>query len=116
MVIRKGNFTDFLACSRYPECRLTQSMNNGPIGSTTSVNCPEPSCRGDILEKRSRWGKVFYGCSRYPDCSFAICDKPVAKSCPVCKSGFMVEKPTKKKGTCLACRTPGCSHEERLDA
>ena len=117
MVIRRGKYGDFLACSGYPECKNTQSLNNNNNGTanSTGVKCPEKGCDGELMEKRSKRGKVFYGCSRYPECTFAIWDKPVDKPCPVCNAPFLVEKSTKKKGTFLACLTKGCGHEENTD-
>ena len=117
MVIRRGKFGDFLACSGYPECKNTQSLNttNGGPSSSTGVKCTEKGCEGELMEKHSKRGKVFYGCSRYPDCTFAIWDKPVDKPCPVCQAPFLVEKSTKKKGTFLSCLTKGCDHEESVE-
>lgn len=112
MVIREGRFGSFLACSGYPECKNTASLSptgsreENKAGSGTGVSCPEEGCTGMLVEKKSRRGKIFYGCNRYPDCSFALWDKPVQGKCPACKSPFLVEKTTKKDGTHLKC--PKC--------
>ncbi len=112
MIVKQGKYGPFLACSGYPECKATESLNaNGP-GKDTGVKCPEKNCDGQIVEKKSRRGKIFYSCNRYPDCKFATWDKPVAKKCPDCGSSFLVEKSTKKAGQFLACNTKGCNYKE----
>jgi DNA topoisomerase I len=108
MVLKKGRYGDFLACSGFPACKHTQSLNANGAGKATGVGCPEPGCTGEIVEKTSKRGKVFYGCNRYPDCDFAIWDKPVNKVCPVCAATFMVIRTTKKDGAFLACANPQC--------
>ncbi|MCK4547330.1 MAG: type I DNA topoisomerase [Candidatus Eisenbacteria sp.] len=99
MVIRRGRFGRFLACSRYPECKNTRAVSLG-------VSCPEEGCKGDLVERRTRRGRVFYGCSNYPNCKFASWHRPVKQTCPECGKGLMVEKQTKAKGphlNCLSC-------------
>jgi DNA topoisomerase-1 len=111
MVMKRGRYGNFLACSGYPKCKNTQSLANGN-GDDLGIECPEPDCDGTIVEKKSRRGKVFYGCNRYPKCTFATWDKPVDKPCPKCGAKFMVEKTTKKQGTFLTCINPECKHRE----
>lgn len=77
MAIKSGRFGEFLACSGYPECKTTK-----PIVKKTGISCPE--CGGDIVVKRGRSGKVFYGCSNYPTCNKAFWYKPTDKKCPEC--------------------------------
>lgn len=108
MVIKQGKYGEFLACSGYPECKNTQSTDSGNTGQDTGVNCPEKGCSGRLLERKSKRGKIFYSCSRYPDCTYAMWDKPIAKECTLCGSTFMVEKTTKKEGTFLSCPKSGC--------
>jgi DNA topoisomerase-1 len=60
------------------------------------------------MERKSRRGKTFFGCSGFPDCTFALWDKPIAQKCPQCDANFIVEKTTKKEGTFLKCMTKGC--------
>jgi len=114
MVQKDGRFGPFLACTGYPECKHTESINGGHKGQDTGVKCPEPSCTGTILEKKSRRGKIFYGCSRYPDCSFASWDKPVDTPCPECNSPYLVEKETKKQGKFLKCPNRECGYKQSL--
>jgi DNA topoisomerase-1 len=105
MIVKRGRFGRFLACSRYPECKTTQSL-------TTGVPCPEPKCGGKLLEKQSKRGKKFYACSHYPKCTFALWDRPVARPCPQCKAPFLVEKFTKSRGAEILCRQPECGYRE----
>jgi DNA topoisomerase-1 len=96
MVIKRGRFGKFLACSEYPACKTTKPLSLG-------VKCPAPGCGGDLVQKRSRKGRVFYSCSRYPECKFALWDRPVNKPCPSCKAPFLVEKTSKQAGTTQQC-------------
>ncbi len=110
MVIKRGRYGDFLACSGYPECKHTQSLNSGPNAKPIGMACPEKGCDGELVEKRSKRGKIFYGCNRYPDCSFASWDKPVATTCPACGNPYMVEKTTKREGTVYVCPNRECKN------
>lgn len=112
MVQKKGKFGDFLACGAYPACKYTRSAKNGTSAKSTGVSCPEPGCTGEIMERVSKRGKIFYGCSRFPECSFATWDKPLASACPRCAAAFMVEKETKKQGKIYKCLNPVCNYSE----
>jgi len=112
MVLKQGRYGEFLACSGYPDCKNTQSVNGGTSGKSTGVKCPEPDCNGELTERKSKRGKVFYGCSRYPDCSFATWDRPIDQECPQCGTKYLVEKITKKQGTFLKCPNPDCGYKE----
>ncbi|MBN1855859.1 MAG: type I DNA topoisomerase [Dehalococcoidia bacterium] len=94
MIIRSGRFGRFLACTGYPECKTTK-----PLVKTTGAKCPE--CGADIVQKRSKKGKTFYGCSAYPNCNFATSRRPVAKACPEC--GKLMVEQGKGKAKCLSC-------------
>ena len=96
MVLREGRFGKFWACSAYPRCRNTKPY-------TLGIPCPEDGCDGELVEKKSKRGRVFYGCNRYPKCKFACWDKPVARKCPECGYGLLVEKSSKIKGDYLLC-------------
>jgi DNA topoisomerase-1 len=115
MVLKRGPYGDFLACSGYPECRNTQSLGPNGNGKSTGVNCPQAGCTGELLEKTSKRGKVFYGCNRYPDCGFATWDKPVARECPACGAKLLVERVTKKQGTLHSCLNPDCGFKEQVE-
>jgi DNA topoisomerase-1 len=112
MVKKDGRFGTFLACTGYPECKHTESVNGGQGSREIGIKCPEPDCSGTIVERKSKRGKIFYGCSRYPDCTFASWDKPVGKSCPDCESKYLVEKETKKEGKFIKCPSRECNFKE----
>ncbi len=102
MALKHGRYGDFIACTGYPECKNTK-----PIVETIGVKCP--ACGGDLIVKRSKRGRVFYGCSNFPKCRQAYWDRPVDKKCPECGS-LLVEKKT-KDGT-LACSNKECNYKE----
>ncbi len=104
MVIKRGRFGRFLACEGYPECQNTRTI-------TTGIKCPEEGCGGELTEKRTKRGKIFYSCTNYPKCKFAIWEKPVPKACPLCKAPFMIEKRSGGEIN-IQCRTEGCGHKE----
>jgi len=114
MVVKQGRYGDFLACSGYPDCKHTRSISANKDTKSTGVKCPEKECDGEIVERISKRGKIFYGCSRFPECTFAIWDKPVGKSCPLCNATFIVEKETKKAGTVFKCIAKNCDYKESL--
>ncbi len=110
MQVRFGRYGKFLGCSGYPECKNVRSLVR-PV--PTGVACPD--CRqGEIMEKRSRTGKTFYSCSRYPQCKFATWDRPVPEACPQCNAPFVVEKTTKRYGTVRRCLGEGCKYQETV--
>jgi DNA topoisomerase-1 len=115
MVVKRGRYGDFLACTGYPECKHTQSLNSGPNAKSTGVACPEKGCDGEVVEKSSKRGKIFFGCNRYPKCSFASWDRPVANPCPICGHAYMVEKTTKRDGTMHVCPNRDCRHKQAPD-
>jgi len=112
MVLKTGRYGKFLACSGYPDCKNTESVNSAGHGKKTGVKCPEKDCTGDLVERKSKRGKIFYGCSNFPKCTFATWDKPIDKKCPDCGADFLLEKTTKKQGTVLSCHTKGCGYQE----
>ncbi len=112
MVIKRGKYGYFLACTGYPGCKHTESVNAMNGGQATNIACPEKGCDGSLVQRKSKRNKFFYGCSRYPDCGFAMWDKPVNKPCPSCGATFLVEKSTKKEGTFLACTNKACGYKE----
>jgi DNA topoisomerase-1 len=99
MVIKTGRFGEFLACTRYPECKGTRSV---PLG----MKCPKCDV-GDLAERRTKRGKSFWGCIRYPACDFSTWNRPVADTCPSCGWVGMERKASKTEGetrTCLKCQ------------
>jgi len=112
MVIKQGRYGAFIACSGYPKCKNTRSVNASHRGNDTGVKCPEKNCSGTLVERKSRRGKIFYSCNRYPKCKFALWDKPVDKACPQCGEPFLIMKSTKNDGEFLACRNRECGYRE----
>lgn len=104
MVIRNGRFGQFLACKNYPECKNTK-----PILDKIGVKCPK--CEdGDIVVKKSKKGRVFYGCSNFPNCRFATWNKPINKKCNLC--GSIMEEKNTKNGTFEICSDRNCENSK----
>lgn len=110
MQIRSGRFGKFLGCSGYPECKNVQPLDRP---KPTGVKCPDCG-QGEIVEKRSRGGRTFFSCNRYPDCRFATWERPVPEPCPECGAPFVVEKTTKRAGTVRRCLAEGCKYSETI--
>ena len=104
MVIKIGRYGKFYACSNFPDCRHTEAIVN-KIG----VKCP--TCQqGDVIERKSKKNRIFYGCNRYPECEFVSWDKPIERNCPKCEH-FLVEK-VSRKGKQVRCSN--CDYEEAI--
>lgn len=101
MVIKKGRYGKFLACPGYPECKNTRA-----IVEELNVACPK--CEGRVVVRRTKKGRVFYGCSNYPECNFVSWDKPTEEKCPNCNTA-LVEKITKNKKQ-LKCINDKCNY------
>ncbi len=115
MVQKQGRFGPFLACSSYPACKNTRSLKARETKTeSTGVKCPEKGCGGEIAVRRSKRGRIFYGCTRYPSCTFALWDKPVPQPCPECAAPFVLERTTKKDGPHLKCFNKECTYKEPL--
>ncbi len=115
MALRRSRFGTFYGCTGYPECKNLRRTGPAPAApKPTGVPCAECG-KGEMVEKRSRRGKIFYSCSRYPDCKNALWNKPVAKPCPSCGAQFLMEKTTKRHGTQLVCNTEGCGYVEAVE-
>ncbi len=97
LVARQGPYGRYIHCEKRPECKFTKPF-------TIGVPCPQCG-KGELAEKKSRKGKIFYSCTRWPECDFALWDRPVARACPNGDSPLMVEK-TYKTGAALVC--PKC--------
>ena len=104
--VKQGRYGKFIGCGNYPKCKHIESLQK-PMD--TGVDCPECH-QGKIVKRQSRRGKVFYSCSRYPDCKYAIWNEPVAQACPKCAWPLMTMKVTKKRGKELVCPRPTCKH------
>jgi DNA topoisomerase-1 len=107
MVVKSGRFGTFLACSAYPDCKTTKPL-------TLGVKCPLPGCAGELVQKRTKKGRSFYSCSRYPECQYALWDRPVNKTCPNCQAPFLVEKTSKQSGMSVQCPNTDCGYKEAV--
>jgi DNA topoisomerase-1 len=106
LVVKQGRFGEFTACTSYPTCKYVKQKSTG-------VLCPKDG--GDIVERKSRRGKVFFGCANYPDCDFTLWNRPIAEKCPDCGAPFLVEKITKKNGRQLVCNNEECSYQRQAE-
>jgi DNA topoisomerase I len=102
MFIKYGRFGKFVACSGFPDCRHTESLNE-----EAGVNCP--FCGGVVIELKSKKGRKYFGCKNYPQCNFRAWNKPTGEKCPVCGDA-MVEKINKNKEVSAVCQNPDCKH------
>jgi DNA topoisomerase-1 len=108
LALKQGRFGEFTACSSYPRCRYVKMKE-------TDVTCPQCG-KGKIVERRSRRGKIFFGCGAYPDCDFVLWRRPVDKSCPDCGRAYLVERITKRFGHQFICDSENCDHVESADS
>jgi len=108
MVYKHGRFGRFLACPGYPECKNTK-----PIQRQIGIKCPD--CGGDVVERRSRKGRLFYGCSKYPECAFVSWDEPTGGRCPDCNH-ILVYKKVRGEKSYIACSEKSCSYRSKLPA
>ncbi len=102
MLVKMGRYGRFLACSGYPDCKNVKPYVLG-------IQCPEDGCEGQIAEKRSRKGKVFFGCSTYPQCKFASWDRPIDRKCTHCEAALLYEKGSRSPA--MYCRICGTKYE-----
>ncbi len=103
MVVKRGRFGPFLSCSNYPECKTVKS-----IQKKVGVNCPKCG-KGDIIEKKTRKGRTFFACSRYPKCDFALWNRPTGEECPKCGSLMVFAKQD-----LIKCSNKECDHERAV--
>lgn len=106
--IKMGRYGKFLACTGFPECR-----NARPLLEEIGVKCPKCG-EGNVVKRRSKKGRVFYGCDKYPECDFVTWEKPTGEICPECGEGYLVEHVT-KNGVSKVCTTKGCNYKVAID-
>lgn len=106
MVMKKGRFGPFLACSAYPKCKNTRPVTSG-------IPCPRDGCGGLLVERVTKHGRRFWGCNKYPECKIAVWGKPVQKPCPLCGGSLLMERESKRGGLRRSCINPECRYEER---
>lgn len=106
MLIKRGPYGDYLSCTN-GECKHRKKYI-----IKTGVKCPQPECEGELIEKKSRYGKAFYGCDKYPACTFALWSPPSGEKCPEC--GSMLVKKYLKRGNKIACSKKECAFEKPM--
>jgi DNA topoisomerase-1 len=108
MVIKQGRYGKFIACSGYPECKTTKPV-------TLGIACPQGGCTGQLVARRTKRGRVFYGCSAYPGCTFAVWQQPVPEACPKCGAAFLTERPVRGR-VLRRCVREGCDFEREVES
>lgn len=108
--IKRGRYGKFIGCSAYPECKHIEPLEKP---EDTGVTCPKCT-KGTLQKKKSRKGKVFYSCSTYPKCDYAVWDEPIAEPCPRCGWAVLTIKTTKTKGAAKVCPQKDCGYREAL--
>ncbi|HHJ81231.1 MAG TPA: DNA topoisomerase I, partial [Candidatus Tenderia electrophaga] len=111
LIIRTGRYGKFIGCSSYPKCKHIEPIEKP---TDTGVECPECH-KGTMVSRKSRYGKMFYSCSRYPDCKYAVWNEPINEPCPNCDWPILTLKTTKRKGTEKICPQKDCGHSEPVE-
>jgi len=111
LLIKSGRYGKFIGCSAYPKCRFIEPLEKP---SDTGVTCPQCH-QGNLLQRKSRRGKVFYSCSTYPSCDYAVWNQPIAEQCPQCAWPIMTLKTTKGSGTRKVCPQKECGYSEAVE-
>jgi len=107
MVIKHGPYGEYIACTN-EDCKHRKKFIK-----KTGIKCPQKGCDGELIQRKSRYGKFFYGCSRYPDCNFAVWNEPNGGKCPEC--GSLLVNKYLKKGNRIACSNKECSFEKPME-
>ena len=108
LVIKRGRYGKFIGCSNYPNCKHMEPLEKP---ADTGVQCPE--CKqANMLKRKSRYGKIFYSCARYPDCKYAVWNLPLNEPCPKCAWPILTVKTTKRRGTEKVCPVKECGFAE----
>jgi len=103
LVIKMGRFGKFYACPKFPECKYTENIAPAKPAFETEIPCPK--CKnGHIVEKKTKKRKIFYGCSAYPDCDFALWDKPTGEKCEKCGALMVATKRKQVKCSSKECK------------
>lgn len=110
--IRTGRYGKFIGCSSYPKCKHIESLEQP---TNTGVDCPKCN-KGEILTRKSRRGKVFYSCSEYPTCDYALWNEPLKEACPDCEWPILTIKTTKSRGTEKVCPQKECGFTEKVES
>jgi len=112
LLIKNGRYGKFIGCSAYPKCRFIEPLEKP---SDTGVTCPQCH-RGSLLQRKSRRGKVFFSCSTYPACDYAVWNQPIAEPCPQCAWPILTIKTTRGGEIRKVCPQKECGYAEAAQA
>jgi DNA topoisomerase-1 len=110
LIIRQGRYGKFIGCSAYPKCKFIEPLEKP---ADTGVTCPECK-KGSLVQRKSRYGKLFYSCNTYPDCKYAVWNPPINEPCPQCGWPILTLKTTKRRGTEKVCPQKECGYAEQV--
>lgn len=111
LVYKKGRYGKFIGCANYPKCKHIE-----PLEKPKETGVPCPKCgKGHLIERKSRYGKLFYSCNTYPDCDYATWNPPVAETCPNCQWPVLTIKTTKRWGVEKVCPQKECGWKEQIE-
>ncbi|OSI09911.1 type I DNA topoisomerase [Neisseria canis] len=111
LVYKKGRYGKFIGCANYPKCKHIEPLEKP---KETGVACPKCG-KGQLIERKSRYGKLFYSCNTYPDCDYAVWNPPIAETCPNCQWPVLTIKTTKRRGTEKVCPQKECGWGEQIE-
>ena len=111
LVYKRGRYGKFIGCANYPKCKYIEPLEKP---KDTGIECPKCH-KGSLIERKSRYGKLFYSCNTYPDCDYAVWNPPVKESCPQCGWSIMTIKTTKRRGTEKVCPQKECGYTEQIE-
>lgn len=112
LVYKKGRYGKFIGCANYPKCKHIEPLEKP---KETGVACPKCG-KGQLIERKSRYGKLFYSCNTYPDCDYAVWNPPIAETCPNCQWPVLTIKTTKRRGTEKVCPQKECGWSEQIES
>ena len=111
LIIRHGKYGKFIGCSNYPNCKHIE-----PLEKPKETGVPCPKCKqGQMLQRKSRRGKIFYSCHRYPDCDYAVWNEPLTEGCPTCSWPMLTMKETKRAGKQKVCPQKDCDFIQSIE-
>ncbi|WP_239326048.1 type I DNA topoisomerase [Snodgrassella gandavensis] len=111
LVYKRGRYGKFIGCANYPKCKYIEPLEKP---KDTGIECPKCH-KGSLIERKSRYGKLFYSCNTYPDCDYAVWNPPINESCPQCNWPILTIKTTKRRGTEKVCPQKECGYTEQIE-
>ncbi|MCX8749775.1 type I DNA topoisomerase [Snodgrassella sp. B3088] len=112
LVYKRGRYGKFIGCANYPKCKYIEPLEKP---KDTGIECPKCH-KGSLIERKSRYGKLFYSCNTYPDCDYAVWNPPINEPCPQCGWPVLTIKTTKRRGTEKVCPQKECGYTEQIES